>query len=197
MVILQFPPEIFKLIDPKEFGICAATTFSVVVVSMDRPCTILESSCSFVSCRLVSSFGRAPVCWAGVREFKPRPDHQPKTGEIMLAVKPFSHFRGSRQWEVMLSRWPCLLHLCTSVGSGRKEPWHCSERVGDVRSDLMVCLTCAVIGLGGRGVIKTWTEVAARVCLYMLTSDLTSLVPPQLSLWLQVRKVCTANKYIF
>ena len=27
--------------------------------------------------------------------------------------------------------------------------------------------------------IKTWTEVAARVRLYMLTSDLTSLVPPQ------------------
>ena len=46
---------------------------------------------------------------------------------------------------------------------------------------VMVYLTCAVIGLGGRGVIKTWTEVAARVRLYMLTSDLTSLVPPQFS----------------
>ena len=31
----------------------------------------------------------------------------------------------------------------------------------------MVYLTCTVIGLGGRGVIKTWTEVAARVRLYM------------------------------
>ena len=29
--------------------------------------------------------------------------------------------------------------------------------------------------------IITWTEVAARVRLYMLTSDLTSLVPPQFS----------------
>ena len=28
--------------------------------------------------------------------------------------------------------------------------------------------------LSVRIVIKTWTEVAARVCLYMLTSDLTS-----------------------
>ena len=56
----------------------------------------------------------------------------------------------------------------------------------------MVNLTCDVIGLGGRGVIKTWTEVAARVRLYMLTSDLTSLVPPQFSHWLQVRKVGTA-----
>ena len=46
---------------------------------------------------------------------------------------------------------------------------------------VMVYLTCADIGLGGRGVIKTWTEVAARVRLYMLTSDLTSLVPPQFS----------------
>ena len=59
----------------------------------------------------------------------------------------------------------------------------------------MVYLTCAVIGLGGRGVIKTWTEVAERVRLYMLTSDLTSLVPPQFSHWLQVRKVGTA--YLF
>ena len=56
----------------------------------------------------------------------------------------------------------------------------------------MVYLTCAIIGLGGRGVIKTWTEVDARVRLYMLTSDLTSLVPPQFSHWLQVRKVGTA-----
>ena len=56
----------------------------------------------------------------------------------------------------------------------------------------MVYLTCAVISLGGRGVIKTWTEVAARVRLYMLTSDLTSLVPPQFSHRLQVRKVGTA-----
>ena len=55
----------------------------------------------------------------------------------------------------------------------------------------MVYLTCAVIGLGGRGVIKTWTEVAARVRLYMLTSDLTSLVPPQFTHWLQVRIVGT------
>ena len=55
----------------------------------------------------------------------------------------------------------------------------------------MVYLTCAVIGLGGRGVIKTWTEVAARVPLYMLTSDVTSLIPPQFSHWLQVRKVGT------
>ena len=56
----------------------------------------------------------------------------------------------------------------------------------------MVYLTCAVIGLGGRGVIKTWTEMAARVRLYMLTSDLTSLVPPQFSHWLQLRKAGTA-----
>ena len=55
----------------------------------------------------------------------------------------------------------------------------------------MVYLTCAVIGLGGRGVIKIWSEVTARVRLYMLTSDLTSLVPPQFSHWLQVRKVGT------
>ena len=61
----------------------------------------------------------------------------------------------------------------------------------------MVYLTCAVIGLGGRGVIKTWTEVAARVRLYMLMSDLTSLVPLQFSHWLQVGKVCTVYLFIY
>ena len=55
----------------------------------------------------------------------------------------------------------------------------------------MVYLTCAVVSLGGRGVIETLTEAAARVRLYKLTSDLTSLVPPQFSHWLQVRKVGT------
>ena len=40
-------------------------------------------------------------------------------------------------------------------------------RVGDVGPDVMVYQTCAIIGLGGRGVIKTWTEVAASVRLYM------------------------------
>ena len=46
--------------------------------------------------------------------------------------------------------------------------------MGDIGTDVIVYLTSAIIGLGGRGVIKTWTEVAARVRLYMLTSDLTS-----------------------
>ena len=47
----------------------------------------------------------------------------------------------------------------------------------------MVYLTCAVIGLGGRGVIKTWSETCGckSARLYMLTSDLTSLVPQQFS----------------
>ena len=59
----------------------------------------------------------------------------------------------------------------------------------------MVYLTCAVIGLGGRGVIKTWTEVVGRMRLYMLMSDLTSLFPLQFSHWLQVTKASTV--YLF
>ena len=59
----------------------------------------------------------------------------------------------------------------------------------------MVYLTCAVVSLGGRGVIETWTEAAARVRLYKLTSDLTSLVPPQCSHWLQVRKAGTVHLF--
>ena len=60
----------------------------------------------------------------------------------------------------------------------------------------MVYLTCAVVSLGGRGVIETLTEAAARVRLYKLTSDLTSLVPPQFSHWLQVRNVGTVHFFI-
>ena len=54
----------------------------------------------------------------------------------------------------------------------------------------------SLVWVGVVGVIKTWTEVAARVRLYMLTSDLTSLVPPQFSHWLQVRKVGTAYFFL-
>ena len=46
----------------------------------------------------------------------------------MLAVKPLSQFRWSRHWAVTLSRWPCLLHPCTSVGGGRKEPMTLFEK---------------------------------------------------------------------
>ena len=35
--------------------------------------------------------------------------------------------------------------------------------VGDVRPEVMVYLTCVLIGLGGRGVIKTSTKVAEGV----------------------------------
>ena len=71
------------------------------------------------------------------------------------------------------------------------------ERVGGMGPNVMVYLTCAVVGLGGQGVIKTWTKVAARVHLYMLTSDLTSLFPPQFSRWLQVRKASTVYFILF
>ena len=39
--------------------------------------------------------------------------------------------------------------------------------------------------------------MAARVYLYMLTSDLTSLVPPQFNHWLQVRKDGIAYYYFY
>ena len=61
----------------------------------------------------------------------------------------------------------------------------------------MVYLICAVISLGGRGVIKTWTEVVGRMRLYMLMSDLTSLFPLQFSHWLQVTKASTVYLFIF
>ena len=108
----------------------------------------------------------------------------------MLAVKPLSQFRWSRHWAVTLSRWPCLLHPCTQLEGDVKEPVTLFEKSrGRPRchglSDL--CRRRS----GWASVIKTWTDVAARVRLYILTSDLTSLVPPQFSHWLQVRKVVT------
>ena len=79
------------------------------------------------------------------------------TGEtiVVYALYLTSQFRWSHHWAVTLSLWPCLLYSSTLVGRGRKKnPWHCSKRVGDVGPDVMVYLTRAVIGLGGRGVIK-------------------------------------------
>ena len=106
-------------------------------------------------------------------------------------LKPLSQFRRSRHWAVTLRRWPCLLHPYTSVGRGRETTlWHCSKWVDDVGRGVLVYLTCAFISLGGRGEISMdWSSCKVR--LYMLTSDLTSLVAQQFSHWLQVRKVGT------
>ena len=61
----------------------------------------------------------------------------------------------------------------------------------------MVYLRCAVIGLGGRGEIQHGLKrLRSTVRLYMLTSDLTSLVSPQFSHWLQVTKVGTVYLFI-
>ena len=61
----------------------------------------------------------------------------------------------------------------------------------------MVYLTCAVIGLGERGEIQHGLKrLRSTVRLYMLTSDLTSLVSPQFSHWLQVTKVGTVYLFI-
>ena len=50
------------------------------------------------------------------------------------------------------------------------------------------------IGLGGRGEISMdWSSCIVH--LYMLTSDLTSLVPQQFSHWLQLRKVGTPRHH--
>ena len=78
-----------------------------------------------------------------------------------------------------------------------KEPVTLVEKSRGRRPHYHGLSECAIIGLGGRGVIKTWTEATARVRLYMLTSDLTSLVPSQISHWLQVRKVGTVYFILF
>ena len=81
--------------------------------------------------------------------------------------------------------------LAHHLEGDKNEPMTLSKTVGDVGPAVMVYVTCAIIGLGGWGEIKH--ESGSTVHLYMLMSDLTSLVPPQFSLWLQVRKAGTLN----
>ena len=64
----------------------------------------------------------------------------------------------------------------------------CKQHHGSCYDDRHVTANRTDNGTGGAGVIKTWTEVAARVRVYMLTFD-PPLVPAQFSHWLQVRKV--------
>ena len=63
-----------------------------------------------------------------------------------------------------------------------KEPVTLFEKSSGRRPNVKVYLTCAVNCLCGRGCDQNrWAEVAEGVRLYMLTSDLTSLVPPELA----------------
>ena len=43
-------------------------------VAIRRGSTVSHWSCIIFNCHLISSVGRVPVCWAGGRGFKPRPD---------------------------------------------------------------------------------------------------------------------------
>ena len=58
-----------------------------------------------------------------------------------------------------------LVILVLQLKGDVKEPVTSPVRngVGDVGPEVMVYLTCVLIGLGGRGVIKTSTEVAEGV----------------------------------
>ena len=65
----------------------------------------------------VSSVGRAPVCRAGSRTFKSRPDRQSGSffkkkvvRSCWLRFETLSQLRWSRHWAVTLSHWSCLLH---------------------------------------------------------------------------------------
>lgn len=89
-----------------------------------------------------------------------------------------------------INRRPRLtaLHWSGSCGT-LKNAWHCSKRVGDVEPGVMVYLTCAG-HWSGVGKVRSYMDWSGcKVRLHMLTSDLTSLVPPQFSLWLQGRKL--------
>ena len=133
--------------------------------------------------RMVSSGGRVLVCWAGVKT----PARPSTTGlknlvrsYIDVTKTPFSaQMIASLSGEVK----PSVLFILTHHLEGDiKEP----IRVGDIGPAVMVYVTCAVIGLGGWGEIKHGS--GSIVHLYMLMPDLTSLVPPQFSHWLQVRE---------
>ena len=81
----------------------------------------------------VSSVGRAPVCRAGGRRFKPRPDRQSgsfflgkkkKSGEIMLASI----------WHLVSVNMiaSCILLSLVKIERGQKEPTLLFKRAGEV-----------------------------------------------------------------
>ena len=157
---------------------------------------------SVFQCRPVSSVGRAPVCWPGGRAFKPRQDHQPrpvfrKTGEIMLdsscetpfSVQMIASLGGDLVFFILVLQFEGDVkeHVTLFEKSrGRRLRCHGLSDLCRLWSRWAWC-----------DQNMDWSGRKSVPLLYMLTSDLTSLVPPQFSHWLQVRKVGTAYIYIF
>ena len=81
-----------------------------------------------------------------------------------------------------LSRWPCLLHPYTWVERWRK-------RIRDIVRKRVGEYVPLLVWMGEMISNMDWSSSIVR--LYMMTSDLTCLVPLQFSYWLQVRKVVT------
>ena len=116
-----------------------------------------------------------------------------KTGEpVMLAVKPLSQFRWSRHWS------------CAPVERGRKRTRDITVRNGAKRSRGRRPRSHGLSDLCPYR--SGWTRCDQNIDwsgwrsagLYMLTSDLTSLVPLQFNHnWLQVRKVGTVFFFFF
>ena len=103
----------------------------------------------------------------------------------MLAVKPLSQFRWSRHWAGPRDIKPLALVsviLVLQLEGYVKEPVTLFEKSRGRRprrqglSDL-----CRQLSWWARCDQNRWTEVAEGVRLYMLTSDLTSLLPPALA----------------
>ena len=64
-----------KVVGALYYWLCS----QIVLCFLLKPCSRVQLICNR---RPVSWVGRAPVCWAGGREFKPRPDHQPIQGLV-------------------------------------------------------------------------------------------------------------------
>ena len=116
----------------------------------------------------------------------------------MLAVKPLSQSRWSRHWAIMLSRWPYLLHPCTSVGRGRKRIHDIVRKEKGTYAPMSwsIWLVPSSVWVG-----EVWSKHGLKwlqECAFkMQTSDPTSLFPPQFSHWLQARKVGTVYSCIY
>ena len=115
-----------------------------------------------------SLVGRVPVCWAESRGLKPRLDHQ---------LSSDGHVIGRWRWAVGLVSFILTHQLEGDV----KECVTLFEKSGEY--------VPLLVWVGEMISNMDWSSSIVR--LYMLTSDLTSLVPLQFSHWRQVRKVVT------
>ena len=107
--------------------------------------------------------------------------------KILFSVQMIASFDGDVK---QLALAPSSSHItCKRM---LNNPWNCSKRVGEVGHSVVVYLTCAVIGLGGRGKIQHGLKQLHSAPLHVdVRSHLSGFSA------LQVRRVGTVDLFIY